>query len=936
MGTDRARRSYDETRKYRSVVHQQGRVVLEADLNEAQEILTEEARKEALDFVGPVGTPDDGYRVSFPGAGHDFNVGAGTLYVGGLRVFQKDAIKYSAQPDWIDAPKKFKLSAHELIYLALQDQEISAVEDPALREVALGGPDTAQRTRLIQHVMREGVTSKTSSAAFAELVAEWSNLGQSFDPKSQRLFSTARLLVSVVTSDENISACKPAGQEGYLGAENQLVRVQISAASKLLWAYDNAASIYPVNVTTTGAGTTIELLTPPVDAYHDPRKGQRIELLRSAAKLESGRFAAALSGHVAPTAITAGAYDPDKRTLQLTDIAPPEYTTAGAAGTPLYARVWEDEIAFTPGTATVLTGTRLGVTLTGTKLVIGDHWIFAARPSTPKVVYPEDYLTKAQPPSGPRRWVAALSFVRWSDNVAALEDLRPPFDNLVELTKRKGGGCCTVTLTPQDLTGGKTLQSIIDQRKETTFEGERLTICLMPGLYELAEPLRLDHGHSFLTIEGCHDGAVIQAAKGAEAKFLDGLVVLTHADNVTFRRLRFHLPLVNFAKAKGSLAGLSNEILHHLEAPPPAELFASVGLRPMHCAELTVHDCLFRFAVAREEKLFGAGVFAGSECWGLDLQHNRFLHKDNYLRHGSFRMTFGYLLAPSTTAKIAGDDRISSGTVVRSLLTDAVIRENVFSGLTAAALVYADLGVVKIEENAVRECFSGFSLFALRAPLFDEDQSYLHAGKREDLGPYFEDARAVLPTFLQQPLVRGGFSIARAYPAPADLPARHVRPVLKIGTSKGTLNEVLGAVEERRFRDDESDLPILHTALHVADNDVRAMVPAGPSSTALTVFLSERDPRCSLILSANRMSTDGGGPVAVVLLARRCAITGNMLFDEANGVSLVVVTRPNDQGLSGMAVTGNVFLGQAVLPPRVGAGGSTPLPPWDELNSTIV
>ena len=39
-----------------------------AQINEAQQILNEEMRKEALDFVGPTGTPDDGYKIGFPSA----------------------------------------------------------------------------------------------------------------------------------------------------------------------------------------------------------------------------------------------------------------------------------------------------------------------------------------------------------------------------------------------------------------------------------------------------------------------------------------------------------------------------------------------------------------------------------------------------------------------------------------------------------------------------------------------------------------------------------------------------------------------------------------------------------------------------------------------------------------------------------------------------
>src|SRR5439155_5375061 len=88
MASDRSRFSYDEAQQYRSVVVQQGRVLLDSDVDEAQQILAEETRHEALDFVGPSGTPDDGYKISVPSpaTNFDFGIGAGTMYVGGMRV----------------------------------------------------------------------------------------------------------------------------------------------------------------------------------------------------------------------------------------------------------------------------------------------------------------------------------------------------------------------------------------------------------------------------------------------------------------------------------------------------------------------------------------------------------------------------------------------------------------------------------------------------------------------------------------------------------------------------------------------------------------------------------------------------------------------------------------------------------------------------------
>jgi uncharacterized protein DUF6519 len=101
MSSDRARISYDPRQQYRSVVMQQGRVTLEADWNESQDIASEEGRAEALDVVGPSGTPDNGYAVSVPSglAPFDFEVGPGTMYVGGVRAFLPSAVDYSSQTE---------------------------------------------------------------------------------------------------------------------------------------------------------------------------------------------------------------------------------------------------------------------------------------------------------------------------------------------------------------------------------------------------------------------------------------------------------------------------------------------------------------------------------------------------------------------------------------------------------------------------------------------------------------------------------------------------------------------------------------------------------------------------------------------------------------------------------------------------------------------
>src|SRR5260370_19682457 len=109
MAGDRARVSYDPSRKWRGLTAQQGRVTVEADWNEAATISEERDRQLTLDVVGPVGTPDRGYAVTaVPAAGGpsgstpgDLFVGPGTLYVGGERLHLDSPVAYASQPDWL-------------------------------------------------------------------------------------------------------------------------------------------------------------------------------------------------------------------------------------------------------------------------------------------------------------------------------------------------------------------------------------------------------------------------------------------------------------------------------------------------------------------------------------------------------------------------------------------------------------------------------------------------------------------------------------------------------------------------------------------------------------------------------------------------------------------------------------------------------------------
>jgi hypothetical protein len=647
--------SYDDQRQYRSVVTQQGRVALEADANEAWTIAGEEAREEALDVVGPSGTPDDGYRLTV-GTAFDLTVGPGTMYVGGVRATLTHPVTYSQQGgppppgsrdpvEWLDCstdPDWHLASApapgnkpNELVYLSLAETEVSSVEDPTLTEVALGGPDTSQRVRLVQRIKRLGTTGATCGSAMVDAEAAWAVEGLTFDPSAMRLVSGARLQVSFTTLAAVTDPCQPVGPEGcepdaqggYLGADNQLIRIQVTdwdqatGMGKLVWGFDDASFLYRLDVT---QYPVVALQSRPPDSSHEPAKDQAVELLRSAVSLGGeGAFVASASGQVTEGAFVASAsgqvmkvttgYVRDGQAIELPPLPPgPASDVRDHSKTPVaFLRVWEEQLDFTRGAPVALnplqrpTGIQVALTTEdGTSpFHPGDFWLVGVRPIVPTVVYPARLLDKAQPPDGPRLWACPLGVVSWPNQSAVgglLFDCRNSFEDLVRLTARKEGvGCCDVPVTPKDLESAS-LQQIMDRFAN---KGP-VNICLAPGTYPLPGPLRLGPQHSGLTLEGCPKGAVIVAdvSGGSDpALFAQGMIVMTEASSVTIRDIAFQLPLLPAVTWGSLLTGQGlPDLMSTVEGRWPGtglaeQMTISIGIRPVNCSLLTVERCAFDF-----------------------------------------------------------------------------------------------------------------------------------------------------------------------------------------------------------------------------------------------------------------------------------------------------------------------------------------------------
>ena len=649
-------RTSDEQR-YDGVVMQQGRVILDRDVNALRQTIDRRIAHDALDIIGPCGTPDNGFAIG-PAPGfsspvnpplwvpplppaspiaaepYDFSISAGTMYVGGQRaVFPvnvpgQGAVEYSYfdQPNWLSPLAPATPPNQEFIYLHLFENEVSAVEDPELKDVALGGPDTTQRLDLVKRVKRLDVGSTDCTGARDEAVRIWAALGLLFDPQTMRLVPQVALQVSYANPSTATDPCDPIAQGGYLGADNQLIRVQVisggptGAPPGIIWGYDNASFLYRA-AASPQTPTTLVLAQSPVDAFHMPQQGQVVEVLRSAyiidtepnstnpQQADTVRCVAEAHGVIC-TLISP--YQPDTLSLSLDQSLPAEYLNDS---NPLFVRIWQSQIATVAADGTTLyalqnaDGSQTGVQVAldvggqGNPLPVGAYWMFAVRPSTPQAVYPERFLIRPQPPDGPRQWICPLGTIAWSGgevspagiplpSTPVFHDCRNSFCNLVEACQQhSAAGCCSVTLRPEDLAAdASALQKAADQ-----FLGAAAgaAICLSQGTFVLSQPLMLTARHSGLTIEGCHGAVAIQASDDPKAaQFTQGLVIVAGADRITLKGITFNPPAIELALAlranKNALASLGSVVNEGAKV--------MWGLRVRDCTRLTVVDCMFELS----------------------------------------------------------------------------------------------------------------------------------------------------------------------------------------------------------------------------------------------------------------------------------------------------------------------------------------------------
>jgi hypothetical protein len=331
MKGDFSRRTFDPTRHFTTVRMQQGRVQLDADWNEQADLEEYRVETEAADVIGRCGAPldaaafgivldlgdldpaekawlaalDPTYTTIVAG---DLVLTPGRYYVDGILCESEHAVPYTRQPDLpglqpIDASE----AGFTVVYLDVWQRLLTYLDDPLLRETALGGPDTATRTKTVWQVRSvfagtDPVTCADDPKAYLDATAD----------------GTGLLAARAKREDDDPNPCLVPATAGFLGLENQLYRVEIHAAGA---AYDVAAGAGAVSITVSDAVAGKVVYIGPSGPW---AVGTAVEVFRSATGSDpmAGTVATVVANDTGTKTLTLNASLPDLGSADAPQIRP--------------------------------------------------------------------------------------------------------------------------------------------------------------------------------------------------------------------------------------------------------------------------------------------------------------------------------------------------------------------------------------------------------------------------------------------------------------------------------------------------------------------------------------------------------------------------------------------------------------------------------------
>ncbi len=174
MKGDFSRYRFDPAKHYTAVLEQQGRVQLDADANEQRAIDWHRLATETVDVIGATGAPRHaaGFAISLRSDNRSLLIGPGRYYVDGLLCEAAIELDYTQQPWLIDPQPGLDVMLAALrvgrasavrVWLEAWQRLVTPIDDPCIKDPALGEADTTVRVQTVWRVVAEQVAATTTN-----------------------------------------------------------------------------------------------------------------------------------------------------------------------------------------------------------------------------------------------------------------------------------------------------------------------------------------------------------------------------------------------------------------------------------------------------------------------------------------------------------------------------------------------------------------------------------------------------------------------------------------------------------------------------------------------------------------------------------------------------------------------------------------------------
>jgi len=616
MKGDFTRYTFNPKKHYTSVRSQQGRVPLDAEANEAQDIQNYLDQITRRDTIGPCGVPKagGGFAISLIEAGgqQDLAISSGRIYVDGIlgeletgraiatQIRSTTSLAVAANrlegesleaDQWVElwsqgvVPQRLRLSSLApeagsdpltylltitpaisnlaaltnpmlrristvlfqpdypdfsfpdlpldqpaalptepgiyLAYLDLWQHHITALEDPTIQEIALGGPDTTTRMRTVCQVKLVRVAGVEDAPLECRDFADW------MPTPAARSRLKARAMPDPLAE----SPCLVPARAGYRRLENQLYRIEIhrggdASTATFKWSRDNATLVTEWTGPDTANTDALSVISTGFDSVRRFSPNQWVEITDHTYNLHN---------QPGPLIQLQNAVD---QTLTLQGNA----TRANFPRTP-QVRAWDHQatiakpdgapdifLALVEGAVSVHEGDWIeledGVQIffePGGTYTSGDYWLIPARAIIGDVIWLRDDSGDAllELPLGITHHYCRLALLRllsdgWSEEIT---DCRPVFPPLTDLNNLQS--CGEIVVHPED-----DLHAVFDRIPA----GGSAKLCFHPGTWALTATVRAENkGHLILSGAG--------AATQLTTSVLDCVLQFTDCASVTVRDL---------------------------------------------------------------------------------------------------------------------------------------------------------------------------------------------------------------------------------------------------------------------------------------------------------------------------------------------------------------------------------------------------------------